>query len=127
VRYLAVEVGYTDLGSPQAWDTNVREHYERVEVSIKGWNAYAVGIIPRSKKFDVFGKLGLIGWDLRVTSVRDHEVNFSESDSGSDPSYGIGLGWWVGRNITLRLEGESFTIGDHDDITAYFVGISYTF
>jgi OOP family OmpA-OmpF porin len=127
MKYLAVEAGYTDLGSPQAWEVNVQEHPDRAEVSIKGWNAYAVGIIPLSKSLDLFGKIGMVAWDTTVRSEQDGEVIFSETDSGTDLAYGIGFGWWVGKHVALRPEGESYTIGDYDDVTAYAVGMSYTF
>ena len=57
----------------------------------------------------------------------DGEVIFSESASGTDTAYGIGLGIWVGKNVTLRGEGEWFTIGDFDTVALYSFNVTYTF
>jgi len=125
--FLAVEASWISLGSPQAWETTVHEDPERAEVSVEGYDAFVVGILPVGKSFDIFAKAGFIAWDTEITSVQNQEIIFSESKSGSDAAYGLGLGWWVGTNITLRLEGEVFTIGDYDDVTLVSVGVSYTF
>jgi OOP family OmpA-OmpF porin len=127
LKFLSIEVGYTDLGSPQVWETTVQEHPEQVEVSVKGMNAFAVGIIPVGESVDLFGKIGMVAWDTTLRSEQDGEVKFSETDSGTDLAYGIGFGWWVGKHVALRLELENYTIGDFDDVSAYSVGISYTF
>jgi OOP family OmpA-OmpF porin len=126
-KFLAVEGSYALLGSPQWQERNVLGNRETAEVSVKGWDAFVVGILPVSKSFDIFAKVGLIAWDTEITSVRIQEVIFSESESGTDPAYGLGFGWWVGTNVTLRLEGEVLTIGDYDDVGQYSVGVSYTF
>ena len=36
LKFLAVEAGYTDLGSPQGLERNVPEHPERAEVGVNG-------------------------------------------------------------------------------------------
>lgn len=127
LRFLAVEASWLSLGSPQIWETTVQEDPERAEVSVEGWDAFVVGILPVSKSFDLFAKVGVIAWDTEITSIQNQEVIFSESRSGSDTAYGFGLGWWVGTHVTLRLEREVFTIGDYDDVTLFSVGVSYTF
>jgi OOP family OmpA-OmpF porin len=127
LRFVAVEASWFSLGSPQVWETTVQEDPERAEVSVKGFDAFVVGILPVSNSFDIFAKVGLVAWDTDITSVQNQQVIFSESESGTDTAYGFGLGWWVGANVTLRLEGEVFTIGDYDDVALYSVGVSYTF
>jgi len=127
LKFLAVEGGYTDLGSPQGLERNVQEHPERAEVSVKGWDAFAVGILPLGQVVDVFGKIGMMSWDTNITSVQDGEVIFSESASGNDAAYGIGIGFWVGPNVTLRGEGEWFKIGEYDTVALYTINVTYTF
>ena len=127
LKFLAVEGGYANLGSPQGLERNVQEHPERAEVSVKGWDAFAVGILPLGEVVDVFGKIGMMSWDTNITSVQDGEVIYSESTTGTDAAYGIGVGIWVGPNVTLRGEGEWFKIGDYDTVALYTINVTYTF
>ena len=127
LKFLAVEGGYTNLGSPQGLERNVQEHPERAEVSVKGWDAFAVGILPVSQVVDIFGKIGMISWDTNITSVQDGEVIYSESTTGTDAAYGFGIGFWVGPNVTLRGDGEWFKIGDYDTVALYTINVTYTF
>jgi OOP family OmpA-OmpF porin len=127
LKFLALEAGYANLGSPQGLEKNVPEHPERAEVSVKGLDAFVVGILPVSNVVDIFGKLGLMSWDTDVTSVQDGEVIYDESYSGTDTAYGIGIGFWVGKNVTLRAEGEWFKIGDFDTVAVYSANVTYTF
>jgi hypothetical protein len=127
LKFLAVEAGYTNLGSPQGLERNVQEHPERVEVSVRGWDAFAVGILPVSQGVDIFAKIGVMSWDTKITSVQDTEVIYSETDTGTDAAFGIGIGFWVGKSVRLSAEGEWFKIGDYDNVALYTVNISYTF
>jgi len=127
LKFLAVEGGYANLGSPQGLERNVQEHPERAEVSVKGWDAFAVGILPLGEVVDVFGKIGMMSWDTNITSVQDGEIIYSESTTGNDAAYGIGIGFWVGPNVTLRGEGEWFKIGDYDTVALYTINVTYTF
>jgi len=127
LKFLAVEGGYTNLGSPQGLERNVQEHPERAEVSVNGWDAFAVGILPLGQVVDVFGKIGMMSWDTNITSIQDGEVKYSESASGTDTAYGFGVGFWVGPNVTLRGEGEWFKIGDYDTVALYSFNVTYTF
>jgi opacity protein-like surface antigen len=127
LKFVAVEAGYTNLGSPQGLERNVPEHPERAEVSVNGLDAFIVGILPVSQAVDIFAKAGLMSWDTDITSVQDGEVIFSESSSGTDTAYGIGIGIWVGKNVTLRGEGEWFKIGDFSTVALYSFNVTYTF
>ena len=86
-----------------------------------------VGILPVGKAVDLYGKLGILAWDTKITSVLLAEPVYSESSSGSDTAYGFGVGFWVGPNVTLRGEGEWFEIGDYGTVALYSVNVSYTF
>ena len=125
--FLAVEAGYANLGSPQGLERNVPEHPEVAEVSIKGWDAFVIGILPVSKNFDIFAKAGLYAWDTDITSVQDSEVIYDESLTGTDTAFGGGLGFWVGKNVTLRAEGEWLKVGEYSTVGFYSVGVTYTF
>jgi opacity protein-like surface antigen len=127
LKFIAVEAGYASLGSPQGLEKNVPEHPERAEVGVKGWDAFAIGILPVSNVVDIFGKIGMMSWDTDIKSVQDGEVVYSESSTGTDTAYGIGIGFWVGQNVTLRAEGEWFTIGDYETVALYSANVTFTF
>jgi OOP family OmpA-OmpF porin len=125
--FLAVEASSLDLGSPQAWETTVQEHPERAEISVDGWNAFAVGIVPVGRIVDFFAKIGMMSWDSEIISIQDEVVIHSESSSGTDLAYGLGIGFWVSGSVTVRVEGERFTIGDYDDVSLWSLGVAFTF
>ena len=127
LKFLAVEASYANLGSPQGLEKNVPEHPEKAEVGVKGWDAFAVGILPLGNVVDVFGKIGMMGWNTDITSIQDGEIKYSESTSGTDTAYGFGIGFWVGENVTLRAEGEWFKIGDYSTVALYSANVTYTF
>ena len=127
LKFIAVEAGYADLGSPQWQERNVQGYQERAEVSVKGWNAFVVGILPVSNVVDIYGKLGILAWDTEITSFLQGEYIYSESSTGTDTVYGIGAGFWVGPNVTLRGEAEWFKIGDYSTVPFYSFKLTYTF
>ena len=126
-KFLAFEGGFTNLGNNQYLERNVQGYREKVDISIKGFNAFVVGILPVSNVVDIYGKLGILAWDTDITVTLREEVNFAESSSGTDTAYGIGAGFWVGPNVTLRGEGEWFKIGDYGTVGFYSVNVTYTF
>ena len=127
LKFLAVEAGYADLGSPQWQERNVQGYQERAEVSIKGWDAFVVATLPVSNVVDIYGKLGIMAWKTEITSFLQADYIYSESSTGTDTAYGIGAGFWVGPNVTLRVEAEWFKIGDYDTVPFYTFNVTYTF
>jgi len=127
LKFFAIEAGYTNLGSPQWLERDVQGFRERAEVSITGWDAFIVGILPVGNVVDLYGKLGIMAWDTQVTSVLDGEIIYSESSTGNDTAYGFGAGFWVGPNVALRGEGEWFKIGEYGTVVLYSVNVTYTF
>lgn len=69
----------------------------------------------------LFGKAGVVSWD---TDLNTNDFD-DESDSGSDPAYGIGAKFQLG-SLALRAEYEMFDL-DEADIDFYSVGAAFTF
>jgi OOP family OmpA-OmpF porin len=126
-KFLAVEGGYTNLGNSEWVERNVQGSRERAEISVKGWDAYVVGILPVSNSFELYGKLGFMAWDTEIRSYIVTDPHYSDSATGSDTAYGFGAGFWVGPNVTLRAEGEWFKIGDYATVPLYTFNVTYTF
>ncbi|MFZ5603465.1 MAG: outer membrane beta-barrel protein [Pseudomonadota bacterium] len=68
----------------------------------------------------LFGKMGMLSWDNEISSD-----SFDESDSGTDPAYGVGAKFQIG-SIAVRAEYEMFDLDDAD-IDFYSVGAAFTF
>ncbi|GAB3091320.1 porin family protein [Aestuariicella hydrocarbonica] len=113
---LAIEGSYVDFGS-QKGDIN---NALRADVDITGWTATGlVGL--KFGPFGLFAKGGVINWDTDV----DLDFGGSDSDSGTDPVYGIGARFQIG-SFAIRAEYEYFDM-DKFETDFYSVGASYTF
>lgn len=114
-RYLGVDLGYYDLGTPDDTIGGID-----AEIELTGWNLSAVGVLPLGR-FELFGRLGLFSWDgeAKVGSAK-------ASDSGTDGSGGIGGSWAVTKKIRIRGELEGFAIEDAGASLLSF-GVDYRF
>jgi hypothetical protein len=105
----AIEADYLDLGSGDFGPapgvgtcpvTGCGTHSHA-----KAFGGYAVGFLPIPVPFlDVFGKAGLVRWNLNGTSPLT-----SFSTNGTEFAWGVGTGVHVG-NFGARLEYERFDI-----------------
>ena len=111
-RNVAIEVGYVDLGS-------VGGSLGPVSVSLaaSGLDASAIFGVPLGEKVSLFTRLGVYHLSGRVSS----NVGFSESDSSTDLTFGLGLRFELGTRAALRVEwqrysgvGDAATIGTAD-------------
>lgn len=102
---LAVEAGYVDLGSPSADLQGVSE----ASLDTTGFDAFAVGAIDVGP-FAVFGKVGLVAWDLDISTPLTPDLG----DSGTDFAGGVGARFTIGK-LALRAEAEYFAIDEVDD------------
>lgn len=103
-RYFGLEAGYADFGKLEPGDNG-----RALEAS----SAYltAVGTIPFTDHFSGYAKAGFQRWDLDsalpgLTHTRD--------DSGSDPTYGLGLQYRFSDKVALRGEYSRFEVEDID-------------
>ena len=113
---LAVEGSYVDFGSPNG----TLSDGTKIEYKLAGWDAFGLAALTFGP-FGVFGKAGLVSWDS------DFNIdNFSGSDSGSDPAYGIGAKFQIG-SIGIRAEYEYFDMSEFNDVYLASVGVSWTF
>lgn len=126
LNFLAVEAGYVDLGDPNDVVGASGDDPIDVQIGLKGWDAFAVGLLPIGP-VDLFAKVGLVSWDtdicarLILTDVVD-----TDSDSGTDAAYGIGVALRLGK-VTIRAEGEQFKIADADNVYMLPVGATFSF
>lgn len=103
-RYFGLEAGYADFGELEP---------KGAGRALEANSAYltAVGTVPFTDKFSGYAKAGFHRWDLdtaipALTSTRD--------DSGSDPTYGLGLQYRFSDKVALRTEYNRFEVEDID-------------
>jgi OOP family OmpA-OmpF porin len=104
-RYLGVDLGYYDLGTPEDTVGGID-----AEIELTGWNLSAVGVLPLGR-FELFGRLGLFAWDGEAKATTG-SFSGASSDSGTDGSAGIGGTWAVTKKVRIRGELEGFAIED---------------
>lgn len=102
-RYLGAEAAYTDFGKVDLAD-NVGE------LEADTWSLVLVGTVPFTEKFSGYVKAGFHDWDAEL-GVPD--IGFAD-DSGTDPTYGLGLQYRFTDNVSLRGEYSRFEMDDVD-------------
>ena len=108
-RFVAIEMGYRQLGS---WDIG------GVDVKAKQTHVSVVGSYPLAPQFDIYGRLG-------YNSLRA-EASFGGFTYGDDTNgamYGIGLNY----NFTPTISGRAEVQKPSSDSTYYGVGVVFKF
>jgi len=110
----AVEAGFTDLGRARFSGPGGFVDFES-----SGFEVMAVGMALVAAQAWLYAKLGLFLWDLDVKDGTGVIGDFSES--GTEITYGFGVGFDFTRNFGARFEyqvypdiGDDFTTGTSD-------------
>ncbi len=117
IDWLAVEANYVDLGSG---DDNVQGR--RVESDVNGVSLSAVGFVPVGP-VDLFARVGAVNWNADFDAPN---LGVSESDDGTDLTYGVGAQFRVW-SLSIRGEYEIFDISDADTVDMFSIGVTWTF
>ncbi|MCU7850579.1 MAG: outer membrane beta-barrel protein [Candidatus Thiodiazotropha sp. (ex Monitilora ramsayi)] len=96
---LGAEISYTDFGMQEG-----KFHGINASVEVTGLGFSAVGILPVSDSFDVFGKVGLFFWDADIRLG-----SFLDGDDGADLLFGFGATNQLTDQFALRGIGSSST------------------
>lgn len=129
----AIEGNYADLGELSIKSIVTAPSSATINTSweAKTWALSAVGIVPLAYKFDIFGKVGFQYWD--VDYKRSAPARASESDNGTDLTYGIGADYNFTDRFALRAEWELYqNIGDSNktgesDVEMWSAGLQFSF
>jgi OOP family OmpA-OmpF porin len=122
--YFAVEVAYVDLGKATYSGAFGLLAVTNGSVETWGVNASAVGILPLSPSFELFGKIGLFGWESKARDTTGG-VPFSGEADDADVSFGAGMALNVTRNVSIRVEWERFKAVDNIDLLS--LGLAFKF
>jgi OOP family OmpA-OmpF porin len=122
-RNLGVELAYVDLGKTRYSGTFFGAPVIGGRVEVTGFNLAAIGAIPVSTAFSVFGKLGIFSWDAEAKDTTAG-VPFSERSDGNDVFFGAGVSYSFTRNLSLRGEWERFQL---DDVDADLLSVGFVY
>jgi hypothetical protein len=133
MRNFALALSYADLGTTNADGPAFGGFTD--ELSAKGWNFSAVGILPVHERIGITGMVGFFRWSQDVHYV-DPSGTYNYDDSGTSPSYGIGALFGLGpdNRMGIQVGWQRFSdVGDEDnsghemDRDFYSVGFGYRF
>src|SRR5690348_560363 len=100
--WLAFEANYLDLGGDKSNGASL----DASAVTLSGLVMAEIGIV------DLYARLGVAKWDADISSTT---LNFSDSDDGWEPTYGVGVGVHFG-SIGVRAEYERFEAKFFDEL-----------
>jgi OOP family OmpA-OmpF porin len=101
----AIEAGYFDFGEASGDFGG-----DSFSIGVSGLSASAVGRLPVSDMFSLFGKLGFASYDVDVSFNIAGFGSGSASDSDSDMIYGVGGALSFGKSFEARLEYEALNV-----------------
>ncbi|WP_036986315.1 outer membrane beta-barrel protein [Pseudogulbenkiania sp. MAI-1] len=138
-NYFALEGGYISFGRFDASTTVTAVNGSpitptSVNATVKARNGFlldAVGILPITDNFSVFGKLGAYTSKTELSASVDG-ASASDSDWDSDLTYGFGVNYAINKDLRIRGEWERFEkVGSSDsvesDIDLLSIGLTYQF
>ena len=129
---VAVEVALVDLGETSIDATSNGSGFlfaagpASAEVDVDGINIALVGIWPVGEKVDVIGKLGFFAWDADASASNSAFGSVSIDDDGTDPMFGVGGQFRVGKKVGIRVEFERFADVFDVDVDLLSVSIFFT-
>jgi len=124
-----VEVLGYDMGSPHAVVPIFGLGPVNSSLNTTGFALAGVINVPLGRTVDLMGRLGIASNKLKA-SVASAGVSGSDSETSTDALWGIGLGFRLTPNVSIRTEidGTSATyFGDRFDSTLFSLGLSVRF
>lgn len=124
-------MAYADFGTYSATFRSGGD-YATAELDVSSISASAILTAPISEVVGVFGKVGIASWDQTVTYTSNIGLGGSESYSGTNPLFGIGISLNFDRTtVALQFEkhqdvGDKENTGE-DDIDVIGVSASLSF
>jgi opacity protein-like surface antigen len=105
-RHFAVELGYTDFGKAKSTGF-VGGVATQVSTESTALELVAIGIVPLTDSFSIYGKLGMFRFDSDGTATGG--LTGSSSDDGFEVTWGLGAEYSFSRNFATRFEWQRYT------------------
>ena len=118
--WIALEANYIDLGGESDVDFSIDAN----AITVSGLVLAEIGIV------DLYARVGMANWNSDVEVDIPGLGTISDSDSGWEPTYGVGVGVHFG-SVGVRAEWERFEADLFDELDATVstlsLSITYTF
>lgn len=118
---ISIEGSYTNLGEFDADDDLISAlefvtgvALDDVSVDVDGIELAVVGKVPLSDTVTFFGKAGIFMWDADFKIDTVSSGSDTETDDGSDPFFGFGVGFDVSKALVLNLEYNAYEASEGD-------------
>jgi len=115
--YFGVEISLVDLGKVKYSGSYLGVPVTGGKVDVVGLNGSAVGIVPVSQSFSLFGKIGIFAWEADWSDFTGG-VPTKAQDNGADLSIGAGFTINFTKNFSARVEWERFKAGGGEDYSS---------
>ncbi|MBD1389628.1 outer membrane beta-barrel protein [Neiella sp. HB171785] len=112
---LAFEAAWVDFG-----EVDGAIDGSKISAEIDGWSVAAKGTLPLNDQFALFGKFGMIMWDVEGGGAAS-----GIDDDGNDPLYGLGAEYTFTDQLSIVGEWEWYDIDE--DVDLFSVGVLYKF
>ncbi len=133
-KNFALEGGYFDLGKFGFTTTTVPMGTLSGDIKLHGLNLDAVGTLPMTDKFSVFGRLGVThtqATDFFAGTGAVNVLNPNPSSRATHLKVGLGMQYELTNALTLRSEIERYRIddavGNKGDVDLVSLGLIYRF
>ena len=120
---LSFEAGLVDNGNA----TVGKIDNAPINRSTSGVDALAVFTYPASRRFDVFGKLGLYVWQMQNEACIGGRCLVKNSKHGTSPELGLGLTYFPNRAMLTRLEFSDIRFKLNHDTTVQTQALAFSF
>lgn len=133
-KNFALEGGYFDLGQFGFSTTTIPTGTLNGSINLKGVNLDAVGTLPITEKFSVFGRIGVTYAHANDSFAGTGAVNVLDpnpSSRSTNLKVGLGLQYALTDALSLRAEIERYRIddavGNKGDVDLASLGLVYRF
>ena len=103
----AVEGSYLKLGEYSSEGELISNVFVSDKTKFEGFNVSAVGYLPVHQQIALFGKAGLIFWEME-SNTTENNIKTQFKDDGASLSLGGGAAYSFTENLGFRAEWEHF-------------------
>jgi OmpA-OmpF porin, OOP family len=137
-RYVAVEAGYTDLGTASIRASVVPTGTFERRIKTTGFDVSVVGILPVTNKFALFARAGAFMSERKTSITASGDVELLAGVQGNTArqtkaTFGAGVTYDFTKNIALRAEASQTRkyadelLSQNRNIDTYSIGVQYRF
>jgi OmpA-OmpF porin, OOP family len=123
-KYFAAEAAYYNFAeaSVGALETSPGSGaFVSASAEMRGFGAYAVGMYPVTKEFNMMAKLGVFSWNADLSFN-----NKSATNSGTDVAYAVAASYGFTKELLATAEWEFFD-SDNPEVSMLSVGFKFIF